>query len=70
MKVIERGYVLWMEPLVKEEDVEKGGECQDPEQPYVLYSPESVVCGSGFEHASPLREHDGEMGILMRERER
>ena len=31
LKIIERRYVLWMEPLVKEEDVEKGGQGQDPE---------------------------------------
>jgi hypothetical protein len=48
-----------LEPLVKEEDVEQRREGQDPEQPYVLYSREFVVCASGFEHASPLGEHGG-----------
>ena len=34
---------------------------QDPEQPYILHSRESVVCASGFEHTGPLGEHDGDL---------
>lgn len=29
LKIIERRYVLWMEPLVKKEDVEESGQGQD-----------------------------------------
>jgi hypothetical protein len=67
LKVVERRYVLRMEPLVKEEDVEQGRQGQDPEQPYVLYSPESAVCASGFEHTGPLGEHDGDLDEGERE---
>jgi hypothetical protein len=40
LEVIEWCYGLWVGPLVEKEEVEKGGQDQTPEDPYVFRSPD------------------------------
>ena len=57
LEVIEWCYGLGVGPLVKQEEVEKGGQGQTPKKPYVFRSP--GVWTPGFKQASPLGGHGG-----------